>query len=262
MPALPPLARPEGLSNPHVPVVCYPPTPSKDIDYVALLVRQYMTTTPTPTFVVIPETYGAIHTSLAPGIIVAIVLGSVIGFLLIIAGIYAALGFGGSAVSSTKKTTHEGPSAAGGAQGEDQEGSQGAGGEGRRARDGDGVGAHEDRREACFFFEEERGTAAAGESQVAHRGGAGAHKEDYDEENEVVVIEENTPPTRRKSRRGPAPYDEEDEVVVIEENTPRRERRAKRLPSDRAPLGGSSAPQETESTQETGLAGTRPQEKR
>ncbi|KJZ79906.1 hypothetical protein HIM_00620 [Hirsutella minnesotensis 3608] len=52
--------------------------------------------------VVIPATYGALHDSPPPGVVVAIVLGSVAGFLLLLLLVYAALGFGPGGVSARK----------------------------------------------------------------------------------------------------------------------------------------------------------------
>ncbi|CAG9997766.1 unnamed protein product [Clonostachys byssicola] len=45
-------------------------------------------------FKVIPSTYGGLYTSLNPGVIAGIVLGSVAGFLLLLFICYSALGFG------------------------------------------------------------------------------------------------------------------------------------------------------------------------
>jgi len=50
--------------------------------------------TPSPTYVVIPSTYGSLDSSPSPGVVVGIVLGSVAGFLLLLFLLYSALGFG------------------------------------------------------------------------------------------------------------------------------------------------------------------------
>lgn len=65
---------------------------------VPLAPRQQSVPSPTPSSSegIVPATYGALYSSPPPGTVVAIVLGSVVGFLLLILLIYAALGFGPS----------------------------------------------------------------------------------------------------------------------------------------------------------------------
>ncbi|KAF4513504.1 hypothetical protein G6O67_000768 [Ophiocordyceps sinensis] len=61
---------------------------------LALAARQNSLPPPRPSEAIIPATYGSLYDSPPPGTVVAIVIGSVAGFLLLVLLVYAALGFG------------------------------------------------------------------------------------------------------------------------------------------------------------------------
>jgi hypothetical protein len=97
MPALPPLSRRllnKLTKSPQLSALVrsssLPTRTSGDGDPATLIARQQET----PTFVVIPDSYGSLHNSLSPGAIVGIVLGSAVGFILLLIIIYTILGFG------------------------------------------------------------------------------------------------------------------------------------------------------------------------
>ncbi|KJK80251.1 hypothetical protein H634G_04490 [Metarhizium anisopliae BRIP 53293] len=62
--------------------------------------------TPTPTDAFIPTAYGDLDSSLPPGVVVGIVLGSIAGALLLLYLLYTALGCG-PALVLTRTTTHD-----------------------------------------------------------------------------------------------------------------------------------------------------------
>lgn len=228
MPALPPFPRrPIGelTKAPQLSaLVASPwlPTRAVDSDAATLVARQQET----PTFVVIPETYNATHSSLSTGAIVGVVIGSAAGFILLLLILYTILGFGplsslfrtkevvetksyvsrsmlSSARPKTKKPRRKMPT--------------------MRAADILSIRRErttkttkrrtERRGKAPEIVEPARRkrepspltTITSSSSGAPGRAPRDHLPSDYDEENEVVVIEETTPSSRRHSRKaGPS----------------------------------------------------------
>ncbi|KAL7899230.1 hypothetical protein HDV63DRAFT_334286 [Trichoderma sp. SZMC 28014] len=217
MPALPPfLRRPIGELV-KAPQLSSLPTRAIDSD-AALVARQQES--PSPTLVVIPETYNASHSSLSTGAIVGVVIGSAAGFILLLLILYTILGFGpfsslfrtkevvetksyvsrsmlSSARPKTKKPRRKVPTML----------------SIRRERTTKTTKRRAERRaKAPVVVEPMRRkrepspltTITSSSSGAPGRAPRDNLPSDYDEENEVVVIEETTPSSRRHHKAGPS----------------------------------------------------------
>lgn len=223
MPALPPFPRrPIGelAKAPQLSALVASsslPTRAVDSDAATLVARQQES----PTFVVIPETYNATHSSLSTGAIVGVVIGSAAGFILLLLILYTILGFGpfsgffrtknvvetksyvsrsmlSSARPKTKKPRRKVPTML----------------SIRRERTTKTTKRRAERRgKAPEVVEPMRRkrepspltTITSSSSGAPGRAPRDHLPSDYDEENEVVVIEETTPSSRRHSHKaGPS----------------------------------------------------------
>ncbi|KAL6896383.1 hypothetical protein GGI43DRAFT_116091 [Trichoderma evansii] len=224
MPALPPFPRRLIGELGKAPVASsLLATTTIDSDAATLVARQQET----PTFVVIPETYNATHSSLSTGAVVGVVIGSAAGFILLLLILYTILGFGPlSSLFGTKeivetKSSYVSRSMLSSARPKTKKPRRKV----PTMRAADILSIRRERTTKTTKRRAERRgkgpeivepmrrkrepspltTITSSSSGAPGRAPRDHLPSDYDEENEVVVIEETTPSSKRHSRKaGPS----------------------------------------------------------
>jgi hypothetical protein len=150
---------------------------------------------------IIPSTYGALGSSLHPGVVAGITLGAVLGFLLLLFAIYSCLGFGPAVMPSSSMIDGSVLSS---------------------IRTGDTSSRYEPRRATV------RETVEVRTREHVVPGPAASHRP-----AERVILDP-PPPPRTVTASELSDEDEEDEIVVMEEHSPPRRKNRRRSQSRRS----------------------------